>query len=87
MSMPVPAPELPVDYLRMWLPTLANAARWQQNPDLSAWLRQCRLNGQVVVLKGVVMDAAVQDLIKTVGAKASDAAQRIAQLLAATEAA
>ena len=87
MCMPVPVPELPIDYLRMWLPTLANAARWQQNPDLSAWLRQCRLNGQVVVLKGVEVDTAVQDLIKAVGAKASDAAQRIPQFLAAAEAA
>lgn len=87
MCMPVPAPELPIDYLRMWLPTLANAARWQQNPDLSTWLRQCRLNGQVVVLKGVEVDTAVQDILKAVGAKASDAAQRIPQFLAAAEAA
>jgi hypothetical protein len=87
MCTPVPGPELPIDFLRMWLPTLANAARWHQNPDLRAWLQQCRLNGPVVVLKGVEIVPAVQDLMKLVGAKAAQAAQRIPHLLATAEAA
>ena len=81
MCEPVCVPELPIDFLRMWLPTLANAARWQQDPELRAWLRQCRLNSQVVVLKGVEMGTAVQELLKTASAKAALAAQRIPQLL------
>lgn len=85
MCMPVPGPERPIDYLRMWLPTLANAARWQEHPGLRDWLRQCRLNGQVVVLRGVEMGPDVQELLKTVGAKAAQAAQHIPPLLATAE--
>lgn len=81
MCVPVRGPELPIDFLRMWLPTLTNAAHWQQNPDLRTWLTQCRLNSPVVVLRGVEMGTAVQELLKTVSAKAAQAAQRIPPLL------
>jgi hypothetical protein len=82
MCTPVLGPELPIDFLRMWLPTLANTAHWQQKTELRAWLTQCRLNGQAVVLKGVETGPALQDLLKTSSAKAMQAAQRIPQLLA-----
>jgi hypothetical protein len=83
MCTPVPGPELPIDFLRMWLPTLTNAAHWQENSDLREWLGQCRLNGSVVVLKGVEMGPPVKDVLKILSAKAVQAAQRIPQLLAA----
>ncbi len=40
---PAPSPAEPVDWLRMWGPTLRNTARWRQRPDLDAWLRDCSL--------------------------------------------
>jgi hypothetical protein len=83
MCTPVPGPELPIDFLRMWLVTLTNTAQWQENSDLRTWLAQCRLNGQAVVLKGVEMGPAVKDVLKTLSGKAMQAAQRIPQLLAA----
>jgi hypothetical protein len=83
MCAPVPGPELPIDFLRMWLATLTNAAHWQENSDLRTWLAQCRLNGQAVVLKGVEMGPGVQDVLKSASTKAMQAAQRIPQLLAA----
>ncbi|MET0382198.1 MAG: hypothetical protein ABW032_02130 [Burkholderiaceae bacterium] len=49
----VPTPEHPVDWLRMWLVTLVNAARWRQNPALNAWLTQSRLNMTGVMMRGV----------------------------------
>lgn len=79
---PVPGPELPIDFLRMWAPTLANTARWRQHPALMDWLSKCRLNGQAVVLKGVEMKPEMQELFKAVGIKSSLAAARIPQLLA-----
>ena len=82
MCRPVPGPELPVDWLRMWGPTLANVSRWRQDPALSTWLADNRLNGQAVVLKGVEMTAEVQQLLQQVGARASQAAARIGPLLA-----
>lgn len=87
LCQPVPGPELPIDFLHMWGPTLANTARWRQNPALMAWLSKCRLNGQAVVLKGVEMKPDMQDLFRTVGVKSALAAARIPQLLATAGAA
>jgi hypothetical protein len=87
MCTPVPGPELPIDFLRMWLVTLTNTAQWQENSDLRTWLARCRLNGQAVVLKGVEMGPAVKGVLKTLSGKAMQAAQRIPQLLAAAGAA
>ena len=82
LSMPVPGPELPIDFLRMWAPTLANTARWRQHPALMDWLAKCRLNGQAVVLKGVEITPEMLELFRTVGAKAAQAGARIPRLLA-----
>ena len=79
---PVPGPELPVDFLSMWLITLMNASRWQQDAALKSWLATCRLNGQAVVLRGVQPTPEMIDVFKTVGAKAAQAAEAIPALLA-----
>ncbi len=42
---PVPHPDTDLDYLRTNLANNSNAARWSQDPDLSAWLKQSRLDG------------------------------------------
>ncbi|MCE4060821.1 hypothetical protein LXM60_11465 [Pandoraea sputorum] len=86
MCVPVRPPEKPIDFLRMLEPTLANYTRWEQNPEMSAWLKACRLNDATTVLKGVEVDSAGQELLSAVEAKglALNASQRIAQLLAAS---
>jgi hypothetical protein len=40
----------------MWAVTLANTARSRANPDLRAWLSQCRLNNMTAVMRGVKPD-------------------------------
>lgn len=79
-------PEVPLDFLRMWAPTLGNLARWRQRPELQAWLSQCRLNGQAAALKGVESTPAVQELLKQVATKAGAAGARLPQLLAEAQA-
>jgi hypothetical protein len=80
---PVPSPELPVDWLRMWLASLANGGRWRQHAGLSAWLTTCRLNGLAVMSKGVAPDDAPRmALLQAMGAKSGPAAARLQALLA-----
>jgi len=79
----VPSPFEPIDWLRMWGVTLANMGRWRQHEALSAWLAQCRLNSNAVIMRGVrADDAARMALVKQSGAKAMAAAERIPALLA-----
>ena len=49
---PVPAPDVPRDWLVIWLETIKNMSRWAQNERLTAWLKQCRLNTTAVYTKG-----------------------------------
>lgn len=78
-----PSPETPSDWLRMWQVTLANSARWQQNPKLRAWLPSCRLDFYASVLRGVDKgDSAKFERLKAGGAKAKAAAERLPALLA-----
>ena len=53
---PVPTPVRPADWLAMWATTLANAARWERHPEVSAWLRRCRLTTVSVLLGGARPD-------------------------------
>jgi hypothetical protein len=79
----VPSPEVPRDWIRMWAATLANTARWRQNPALNAWLMKCRLNGQAVMARGLKPDDSARiALLQQTGAKASQAAARLPILLA-----
>ena len=80
---PVPLPERPIDWLRMWLASLANGARWRQHAGLSAWLMKCRLNGMAVMSREVKPDdTARMALLKEMGAKSGPAAARLQVLLA-----
>lgn len=79
----VPSPEHPIDWLRMWVVTLTNMARWRQHPALSAWLMQCRLNGPAVVMRGVSSDDAPRmALVKANGPKGAAAVPKLMQMLA-----
>ena len=79
----VPVPLLPIDWLRMWLASLANGARWRQHAGLSAWLMTCRLNGIAVLSRGVAPDdRARMALLQKMGAKSGPAAAKLQALLA-----
>ena len=81
---PVPSPERPTDWLRMWAVTLANAARWRANPGLHAWLSQCRLNNMTSIMRGVKPDdSAKLALLQEIGAKAGVAAAKLPALISA----
>jgi hypothetical protein len=78
----VPSPETPADWLRMWAVTLANTARWRQQPALNAWLAKCRLNGQAVMARGLQPDDSARiALLKHTGVRAAEAAARLPALL------
>lgn len=79
---PVPGPELPLDWLRMWAVTLRNLAAWRGNPSMQAWLAQCRLNGQFVLLKGVEITPEVKKALGEVSASAEAAGAKLPQLMA-----
>jgi hypothetical protein len=81
----VPSPERPIDWLRMWAATLANAGRWRPQVELNTWLMQCRLNSLAVFTRGLQPDdQARMALLKSMGAKSAAAAARLAELLAAS---
>lgn len=80
---PVPSPERPADWLRMWAATLRNVGRWRQNAALGAWLAQCRLNMNAVYLRDVAADDHARlALVQESGVKAGEAAARLPALLA-----
>jgi hypothetical protein len=79
---PVPSPEVPSDWVRMWAVSLANLGRWRQNAALNAWLMRCRLNGAAVQMRGVSPDdAARMALVKAMGASAAAAGANLPVLL------
>lgn len=80
---PVPSPELPIDWLRMWSVSLANATRWRADDGLRCWLAQCRLNNLNTMMRGMKPNDPKLELLKESGAKATIAAARIPALLAA----
>jgi hypothetical protein len=81
---PVPSPEHPADWLRMWAVTLANTTRWRQNPGLRAWLSQCRLNNMTAIVRGMKPDdSAKLALLQESSAKARIAAAKLPALISA----
>ena len=80
---PVPSPETPADWLRMWEATLRNTARWRAKPELDAWLQNCRLNSISASLRGVRRDDTAKfAMLKRAGDTGAAAAARIPALLA-----
>jgi hypothetical protein len=86
LCVPVPSPEYPIDWLRMWAATIANAARWRQHAGLNAWLSQCRLNSLAAAMRGVKPDDFAKfALLRENGVKAAAALAKIPELLATAE--
>ena len=80
---PVAAPEVPRDWLVIWLETIKNMSRWAQNERLTAWLKQCRLNTTAVYVRGVdLAQPAKFALVEQLRDKAKLAAAKLPQLLA-----
>ncbi|MCA0241561.1 MAG: NAD(P)/FAD-dependent oxidoreductase [Proteobacteria bacterium] len=83
MCAAVPIPEVPRDWIVMWALTLANTAQWAQHEGLSAWLRNCRLNSNAVMARGVTPDDQPRlALLAQVSALAQQAGARVPALLA-----
>lgn len=82
---PVPSPNEPIDWLKMWAVSISNAARWRTNPQLHSWLSQCRLNNVNASLQGVRPDDTAKfALLKEAAIKSSAAAAKISALIGAT---
>ncbi len=45
LCQPVPLPEVPIDWLKMWAVNLSNSHHWGKNQNLRAWLGNSRLDG------------------------------------------
>lgn len=83
---PVPSPEIPADWLRMWAATLANVARWRTEPALHTWLSQCRLNRDWAMMRGVAPDDVERKkLAKQVAERSGVAAAAFPRLFATLE--
>jgi hypothetical protein len=82
----VPNPEYPVDWLRMWAVTLSNMAHWRAEPAVNAWLMQCRLNINAVMMRGVdPKDEDRMALVRALGVKSQAAAKALPALLSTLE--
>ena len=48
LARPVPVPEVPNDWIRMWAVFLGNRVRWSQHAALNGWLMQSRIDSIAV---------------------------------------
>jgi len=81
---PVPSPERPTDWLRMWDASLANAARWRRTKDCATGSRNAGLNNLNAMTHGLKRDdAAKVALLREVGPKAALAVAKLPALIAA----
>jgi hypothetical protein len=56
LAIPVPSPNVPTDWLRMWAGTLHNRFTWAQHAGVDAWLRQTRLDSVAIMARTVHPD-------------------------------
>jgi hypothetical protein len=83
MSQVVPYPTVPLDWLAMWLPSLANAAQWARLPEVADWVARSRLNASGAAERGLdPADPRRQQLRALMRVAATKAAPRIPRLLA-----
>jgi hypothetical protein len=87
MSLPVPAPAVPEDWLRMQLSEAVNERRWRQNPDLMSWLAVSRLAGLSNLLARAAREATpeIAALLARLRDVREPALKNIARLLAQAE--
>lgn len=53
MCQVVPYPSAPLDWLKMWQVTLANAGQWAQRPEIANWISRSRLDALGAARRGV----------------------------------
>jgi hypothetical protein len=79
---PVDSPEKPLDWVTMWIATLANMARWRRNEAVSAWMAACRLDIMSSILSTQDRDdPRVQGAMAALQERVAGAAQHLPQLL------
>ena len=77
-------PDVPRDWARMLVTTMATIRRWQHAPDLVQWVEASRLNF-LRGLAGHAEDPRLQQAMATFGANVVPGLTRLAELLARTE--
>jgi hypothetical protein len=84
----VPYPSVPLDWLTMWIPTLANVAQWAARPEVSSWISRSRLNALGAAGRGLdPADPRRQPLRELMRKTAVEAAMNIPRLLAQADSA
>jgi hypothetical protein len=53
MCQVVPYPSVPLDWLKMWQITLANAAQWAERPKVAKWVTRSRLDAIAAARRGL----------------------------------
>jgi hypothetical protein len=83
LCQPVPLPEEPIDWLKMWAVNLANSHAWGKDENLRAWLCQSRLDGLSAAIARIAPgDAAKIAQLNRYRAARSKAMVNVRQLLA-----
>ncbi|HEX2561484.1 NAD(P)-binding protein [Phenylobacterium sp.] len=88
MCRPVPAPDEPLDWLRMQLEDFANRRAWSQSPELQAWLANSRLDRFSGIIARAVREPTPERLaiLQRYREAAGPALTRIAELMAGAQA-
>jgi len=83
ITIPVPPPQVPLDWLRMMLISYANSGHWRTEPLLDAWISTCRLNVFATETRGVSKSAPkIAALVMDWEARIPAAAQKMQALIA-----
>ena len=83
MSQIVPYPSVPLDWLKMWQVTLANAAQWACRPEVARWISKSRLDAIGAARRGLdPADPRRREFARLFKETAIEAALKIPQLLA-----
>ena len=81
---PVPHPDTDIDFLKTTLADGINGARWAEDPELSKWLANARLDGfSAVQPEDQEPDEATIEQVQKMQAVGQLAAENIQQILAA----
>jgi hypothetical protein len=83
MCQVVPYPSVPLDWLKMWQVTMANAGQWAQRPEIAKWISRSRLDAIGAARRGVdPADPRIQALSRVFKETLVLAVFKIPQLLA-----
>lgn len=80
---PVPSPNVPLDWLRMWNVTIRNRLQWSTEPAIESWMRQTRLDSVAIMSRTVQpAETAKQTLLMSLRDTMVRAGARLPELLA-----